>query len=254
MSRTDSNIQFDWGNGAPASGFPADNFSVRWTRDVYFETGAYDFFIRHDDGARVWVDGALIIDAWYDQSATTHRVTRSLKRGTHRLQIEYYEHRGQASVSAWVNVSGFGSPSAPRAEVIVDNTDPGFEWGGPARGRKFADQGIGNSSYWTYNSDFNPVNYCKWVPRLPAAGRYEVLVHLPGYGNSGKVMYRILHNDQRHDRVISQAGYSNQWVSLGTYDFNARAFGQEAVMVYDNTGEAYTSRVIAFDAVKFVPR
>jgi hypothetical protein len=177
-------------------------------------------------------------------------------------------------------------PQAPPQQggtsVIVDNSDPGFEWGGPARGRKIADQGIGNSSYWTYNSVSEPVNYCKWIPRLPAAGRYEVLVHLPGYGDSGNVLYRILHNNQRHDRAINQAGYRDQagaptplsggnafgplasapaaggsrttWVSLGTYDFNAQAFGQEAVMVYDNTGEAYTSRVIAFDAVKFVPR
>jgi hypothetical protein len=43
-------------------------------------------------------------------------------------------------------------------------------------------------------------------------------------------------------------------VSLGTYYFDARNTGYEAVLVYDNTREPYTSRTIVFDAVKFVRR
>ncbi len=257
LTRTDAELRFDWGIGAPAPGLPADDFSVRWTRDVTLPAGTYNFFAKHDDGVRLWVDGALVIDFWHDQPARTHSGTRTLSAGTHRIQVEYYEHTGFASVVVWWSVDGFEPPPTPgpTGEVVVDNTDTGFLWGGPLRSRHTASLGIGNSLYWTYNSTFWPVNYGRWTPRLPAAGDYEVFVYIPrSYATSTRVRYRILHNGQRHDRVVSQNRYSDQWVSLGTYYFNAANVGREFVLVYDNTRETYASRTIAFDAVKFVPR
>lgn len=254
MARIDPELHFDWGTGAPAQGFPADNFSVRWTRDIYFERGEYEVFIRHDDGARVWVDDALIIDAWYDQGATTHSRSLSLSRGTHRFRVEYYEHGDKASVRSWITPKHWTDSEFP-SEVVVENSDPGFEWGGPARGRKTAWLNARNEVYWTYNSTTDPVNSGKWTVNLPVAGRYEVLVYIPeDYGSSTNARYRILHNGQRHDQVINQGAYRNQWVSLGTYSFSGWSPDQEAVVLYDNTGEAYTSRTLVFDAVKFVRR
>ncbi len=116
-------------------------------------------------------------------------------------------------------------------------------------------EGVGGSMYWTHNTSVEPVNYGRWTPRLPAARDYEVLVHIPRrYGSSTRVRYRILHDGQRHDRIVNQNMYSDQWVSLGTYYFNAANIGKEFVLVYDNTREPHASRMIAFDAVKFIPR
>jgi hypothetical protein len=257
MSRVDRELQFDWGNGAPAPGFPADNFSARWTRDIYFAAGTYDFSAWHDDGVRVWLDGGLIIDAWYDQAATTHSATRTLNAGTHRVQVDYYEHRDKASIAVWASLRGGAPPPppGPGVEVLVDNSGPGFQWGGPTRGRKVGYEGIGGNLYWTYNSTSNPVNFGRWTPYLPAAGKYEVYVYIPGgYGNSTNVRYRILHDSWRHDRIVNQNWYGDQWVSLGIYRFNAANRGHEFVLVYDNTREPYATRTIAFDAIKFVPR
>ena len=256
FTRVDPDLRFDWGNGAPAPGFPADNFSIRWVRDIYFPAGTYNFFAQHDDGMRLWVDGALIIDAWYDQSATPRSRTYTIGDGVHRFQVEYYEHADRASIVLGVGPGGAPPPPPPPSsgtEVLVDNTDAGFQWGGPLKSRYVASQGIGGNLYWTYNSTNQPYNYGKWMPRLPAAGQYEIWVYLPrDYGNSGSVRYRILHNDWRHDRLINQNWYSDQWVSLGTYGFNGANIGREFVLVYDNTGEPFTSRTIAFDAIKFV--
>jgi hypothetical protein len=257
LTRTDADIRFDWGTGAPAPGLPADNFSVRWTRDVYFSAGTYNFFAKHDDGVRLWVDDALVIDFWHDQPAMTHSGTRTLSAGTHRVRVEYYEHTGLASIVVWWSVDGFEPPPTPGpgGEVVVDNTSAGFLWGGPLKSRHTAYQGVGGSFYWTYNSTINPINYGKWTPRLSAAGNYEVFAYIPGnYATSANVRYRILHHGQRNDRVIGQYFYNNQWVSLGTYYFDAANVGREFVLVYDNTREPYASRAIAFDAVKFVPR
>lgn len=66
--RDDAAVNFDWGTGSPASGIPADNFSVRWTRTLNFNPGTYTFDVFSDDGVRLWVNNQLVIDQWRDQS------------------------------------------------------------------------------------------------------------------------------------------------------------------------------------------
>lgn len=89
-------IDHDWGNGAPVAGMPTDNFSARWEGSVSFSARAYTFIARADDGIRVWVDGALIIDQWHDQAPTEYRVTRNMTAGSHNILVRYYEHSGGA--------------------------------------------------------------------------------------------------------------------------------------------------------------
>jgi len=45
----DAEIYFDWGQGAPTASLPIDNFSVRWTRSVDFESGYLHFYALSDD-------------------------------------------------------------------------------------------------------------------------------------------------------------------------------------------------------------
>ncbi|MEW5718745.1 MAG: PA14 domain-containing protein, partial [Chloroflexota bacterium] len=74
--REDPNIDFAWGNASPGSGIPADNFSVRWTRWLYLDApGNWTFVTTTDDGARLFIDDQLVIDAWQDQQLTTRSVT-----------------------------------------------------------------------------------------------------------------------------------------------------------------------------------
>jgi hypothetical protein len=265
LTRTDADLRFDWGLGSPASSLPVDNFSARWTREVNFQAGTYNFFAKTDDGVRLYVDGSLVIDYWHDQPATTHSGTRTLSAGTHQVKVEYYEHTQYASIVVWWSMDGAEPPPSPGPRpspgpgpggaVIVDNTDPGFLWGGPTRTRYTAHEGVGGSMYWTHNTSVEPVNYGRWTPHLPARRDYEVWVHIPKrYGNSTQVRYRVLHDGQRHDRIVNQNRYSDEWVSLGTYYFNAANIGKEFVLAYDNTREPQGIRMIAFDAVRFVPR
>ena len=96
LIRTDANVAFRWGAGSPDSRIPADGFSVRWTRLVYFEDGRYLFTLEADDGVRLFVDGQLVIDQWRDQPSTTYSVERDMSRGDHAIRIEYYENTGGA--------------------------------------------------------------------------------------------------------------------------------------------------------------
>ena len=98
LTRMDDAIDFDWGDGSPGEGVPADNFSARWSQDEWFNGATYRFSVRADDGLRMWVDDTLLIDAWYDQQATW--ITRDvyIEQGIHTVEVEYYEHAGGAQV------------------------------------------------------------------------------------------------------------------------------------------------------------
>lgn len=101
LERNDADIHFAWGTNAPAQGLPADGFSVRWTREVQVDRGAYRFIASGDDGVRVWADGILVIDAWTEGTGQKQDGYLWLQQGTHPLRVEYYEAYDRASVDFW---------------------------------------------------------------------------------------------------------------------------------------------------------
>lgn len=106
LVRNDVTVSFNWGNGAPAAGLPADGFSARWTRSLSFPAGLYRFWLTVDDGVRVWVDHNLVLDQWHDGSPTTYVAEVKLSEGKHHLRIEYYERSGGALLDlGWQRLS-----------------------------------------------------------------------------------------------------------------------------------------------------
>jgi PKD repeat protein len=147
LVRNDAAINFNWGAGSPSSLMPADNFSVRWSRTLDFPAGLYRFYAKFDDGLRLYVDDALLIDAWQDGPSRQLSVERQLSGGSHRLRLEYYEHTGDAVIQTWwervdaasypdwkgeywSNSSLSGSPALVRNEVTID-FNWGYGWPGP---------------------------------------------------------------------------------------------------------------------------
>ena len=56
----------------------------------------YTLYYTMDDGGRLWIDGDLEIDEWYDQSSTEHTVDVPLDVGLHDIKVEYYDNWGSA--------------------------------------------------------------------------------------------------------------------------------------------------------------
>lgn len=109
LMRGDSSINFNWGTGSPDSAIPADSFSVRWTENIYLNTGQYRFTVTADDGVRLYLNGKLIIDKWKDQPATTYNSIKWLTAGVYAIKMEYYEHTGLATAKlSWQTVSSNG--------------------------------------------------------------------------------------------------------------------------------------------------
>jgi hypothetical protein len=98
VSRVDSTVNFDWDMDSPAAGIGPDFFSVRW--EGFLEpqsTELYELHVESDDGARLWLDDQLLIDAWTDHGPTEQTAKLTLEAG-HRysLKLEYFERVGEA--------------------------------------------------------------------------------------------------------------------------------------------------------------
>ena len=165
LERQEDEIDHDWGDEGP--GTLTNEFSARWKRTLYFSAGVYRFNATMDDGMRVWVDDALIIDSWYDSQVHTVTADISLTAGDHTVKIEYYEKSGGAIAKLnWTAVSGFaglwhgeyfnnttlsGSPVMLRDDNAID-----FYWSGSPGGGVWADQ---FSARWTGSISLDPGIY-----------------------------------------------------------------------------------------------
>ncbi len=250
LVRDDAKVDFGWGAASPAPGIvPTDVFSVRWTRTINPGAGNYRFSITVDDGARLWVNNHLLIDRWKDQAATTYTGDIFLPAGNVPIKMEYYENMGDAVARlSWTRTDGASTG------IIVDDTDPGFVKGGSPTGWHTQPEGYGGHLTWTKNNTTTQPNYNwgRWYPKL-TPGRYEVLVYIPyRYTTTASARYWISHAGGFTQRVVSQSANGDRWVSLGTYDFLGNS--NDYLSLADITGEPYLSRLIAWDAAKWVKK
>jgi hypothetical protein len=257
LVRNDAAINFNWGTGSPAPGVVnADRFSVRWTQTLNFTAAMYRFTLTVDDGARLWVNGHLLVDAWIDQAPRTYTGDLYLPAGSATIELQYYENtEGAVAQLSWTGGGTTPPPTPPPSgTVVVDDRDTGFVKGGPASGWRYENEGYNKNLTWTtnnYNAN-SDYNWGRWFPRL-AARSYEVFVYIPDrFTTTGQARYWINHADGYTLRIVDQSAYSNRWVSLGTYRF--RGTSDDFVSLADVTFEATRSRLVAWDAVKWEPR
>ncbi len=116
ISRTDPAINFNWQTGSPDPAIPVDHFSARWSSTFTFAAGTYRFSVGADDGARVAIDGNLIINRWSDAVAgfTVNSADVALGAGNHQIIVDYYENMGNAGIQFyWTTVTGGGATPVP---------------------------------------------------------------------------------------------------------------------------------------------
>jgi hypothetical protein len=123
--RIDNNVDFNWGSNAPIAGFPADNFSVRWTGKVtpqYSQT--YTFYLNVYDGARLWINNQLIIDDWaWDEGE--EQGTIALTAGTaYDIKLEYKEGSGAAVAQLSWSSANQAKQRVPQSALTVGEPPP----------------------------------------------------------------------------------------------------------------------------------
>ena len=105
----DGSLNLAFGENSPSllCGIPTDNFSARYTREVSFQAGLYRFQLFGDDGIRLYVDGQLRIDKWFNQGETKYEVDVALTSGNHVLRVEHYESSGSAAARLFWNALNY---------------------------------------------------------------------------------------------------------------------------------------------------
>ncbi len=187
LIRFDENIDFDWGDGSPASNVPTDNFSVRWTRRQNFESGTYRFTLQVDDGVRLFVDNVLMLEEWHTASGVTYTRNIDLAAGEHDLRVEMFEQAGNALIQfgheripfygCWkgeyfANRDLDGTPAITRDDGAVH-----FEWGVQSPDQKLSEDNF--SARWTRSIDFpaGPITFTLHADdqaRLRVDGQLEI--------------------------------------------------------------------------------
>lgn len=262
-------VNFDWGNAAPAQRVPADNFSARFTRTLNLAPGTWRFTLTFDDGARLYVNNRQLINRWTEGALRSYYYDIYLAGGPTEVRVDYFELTERAVLKlTYQNTSlptptmtatptiirPTQTPSPVPGEVIVDDSSASFIKGGPPTGFRTEAEGYNGQLTWTQNNDVQrpDYNFARWYPTLTAR-RYELFVYIPDrFSTTRSAKYSISHRDGLAAVTIDQTAYSNQWVSLGTYVFTGSP--GDYVGLSDVTGETVLSTILAFDAVKFVPR
>jgi hypothetical protein len=185
-----------------------------------------------NDGARLWVDGQLLIDEW--RNGDTREVSRDLAMsgGTHELHVEYYKRSGDGVIKLrwektpiptatntpitsfpdwkgeyWSNINLAGQPAVLRNDSAIN-----FNWGSGSPDSALPADGF--SARWSRSFTFED-------------GLYRFTVE----SNEG---IRFL---------LDGALILNEWsdtssTRINTFDLNLNGRRQLVVEYYERTGEA----------------
>jgi endoglucanase len=100
LIRTDPQVDFSWGVGAPDGSMGPDTFSTRWYGIVEpLFTEIYTFTTLSSDGVQLYVNNQLIISNWTNHNNTLNSGRITLTAGhRYRLRLDYYEYTGTATM------------------------------------------------------------------------------------------------------------------------------------------------------------
>lgn len=176
LTRQELTIDFNWGGGSPAPGVVNDdNFSARWTRRVNFAEGNYRFEATMDDAMRVWLDGQLIIDGWWDSQEHTLVSERFVSGGEHDIRVDYYERGGMAVAKFSWTQSGGGAYYPNWKGEYFNNTTLS---GAPVliRDDRYLNQnwGTGSPAPGVVGTDFWSARWTRTLNGVP--GQYRIIL------------------------------------------------------------------------------
>lgn len=133
------------------------------------------------------------------------------------------------------------------AEIIVDNTDPGF---------------VASANWWTSTSTagFYGSNYhtrgtasvsdaASWTATLPTTGSYNVYARwTSGANRSATAPYVVVHSGGSTTVSVNQQANGGAWQLLGTFNMNAGSAERVKLSCWTTAGY-----YVVADAVRFVP-
>jgi len=97
--KNSSFLDFNWRSGSPDKKIPNDNFTATFHKKlVVSNTAEYTFKGRADDGIKVYIDNALIINKWQD-GVNYYNEKITLNPGEYLIRVEYYDKKYSAAIN-----------------------------------------------------------------------------------------------------------------------------------------------------------
>jgi hypothetical protein len=115
-------LVLEW-DSEPLPGCPADNFFVAITGSIYSPGPATQYALYSDDGARLFIDGQLVVSNWWDRGCSGYVHDLQLSEGWHDIRLEYYENGGNTCL--WLyQITSAGLSEIPAAYLSPEATQP----------------------------------------------------------------------------------------------------------------------------------
>ena len=147
LERFDSQVNFNWGGGRPATGLGIDDFSVIWEGRIEIDvTGDYQFSTLSDDGVRLSVNGNVLIDNFTDHAPRRDTSAPiNLQGGEfYDVRLEFYERGGGAVAQLEWDGPTFIRQVIPAANLSFICQPPEPE---PCEGGEFETNGLRGNYY-----------------------------------------------------------------------------------------------------------
>ena len=149
LVRVDSSIDFNWGTGSPDASIAPNTFSARWNGQLEAQfTETHTFHVNANDGARLWVNGVLLIDQFDNPLVSDASASIDLIAGRrYDIQFEFRELTGNASASLEWESSNLDRAVIPSSQLFSGHR-------GSLTAQRFNNILGANVSDLTSNADF----------------------------------------------------------------------------------------------------
>ncbi|MBI1881846.1 MAG: hypothetical protein HYR94_27030, partial [Chloroflexi bacterium] len=193
------------------------------------------FLLTVDDGARVWLDGNLIIDAWDFGYKMRQAKVYLATTGDHELQVAYFEKTGKAFIKfEWLELAG--------GEGIV-----GAWQGQYFNNRDLAGEPAVTRQDGAINFDWNSGTPDPKVTRDNFSVRWTRSIYL---NKDGVYRFRIQHDDGMRISVDGKIFYDSWYDQAVTYQVRdvplKGGYRTFVVEFYDHVGNAVAQ--VSFDS------
>ncbi|MEA1874387.1 MAG: PKD domain-containing protein [Bacteroidota bacterium] len=164
------------------------------------------------------------------------------------------DHSGAYGVIAWTITGHTSEPEYDHLIIDNDHYNHGFEMNNSEDGstqRYFRDvnDGYNNHAWYTITmADDSDICRVKWIPTPEQVGNYEIFAYIPASNADAEgAPYKIFDANGEHIVIINQNEYSDEWVSLGMFEYQIGA--DFYTYLGDSTG--IDGQSIVYDAVKY---
>jgi hypothetical protein len=100
VTRYDANVNRNWGTAAPITGIANTSYSVRWTGQIQPQfSQEYTFYLTSSGGARLMVNGQVLVNNWTDHASKVDTGKVSLQANVkYDIRLEFYRNTANPAI------------------------------------------------------------------------------------------------------------------------------------------------------------